>query len=219
MTCASGLAIGLQRARPRLAKALRKSKRLVGTIALIFALSPVWEKESLVPSMAFSSADAFDTVSRLDLNGTLDDVPQNKKQKIATGLLIDKLHEQDFAGPLSSRASRVLGPISRHRGADILHHIKLVSRASRPGLTVGILRILCNGLCTALRFHLEEHDHTCRVGCPNEPDSLSHNNECHRLYNIFTSVRGHATVCPQRSHFLHELITPVFLRSLQYGVV
>ena len=52
--------------------------------------------------------------------------------------------------------------------------MKLVSRASLPGLTVGILRILCNVLCTAQRFHIEEFDHTCRVGCPNEPDSLFH---------------------------------------------
>ena len=51
--------------------------------------------------------------------------------------------------------------------------MKLVSRAFGPGLTVGILRILCNGLCTAQRFHTKDHDHTCRVGCPNEPDSLS----------------------------------------------
>ena len=86
--------------------------------------------------------------------------------------------EQDFAGPLSLRASKVLGPISRYRVADILPHMKLFSRASRPGLAVGVLRILCNGLCTALRFRTEEHDHTCRVGCPNEPDSLSHYNEC-----------------------------------------
>ena len=34
------------------------------------------------------------------------------------------------------------------RVADILHHMKLVSRASRPGLLDGFLRILCNGLCT-----------------------------------------------------------------------
>ena len=31
--------------------------------------------------------------------------------------------------------------------------MKIVSRASRPGLLVGFLRILCNGLCTAQRFH------------------------------------------------------------------
>ena len=121
--------------------------------------------------MALSTANAFDIVCRLDRNDTLDEVPQNKKQKISTGLLLDKLHKQDFAGPLSSRASRALGPISRYRVADILHHMKLVSRASRPGLLVGFLRILCYGLCTAQRFHTEEHDHTCRVGCPNEPDS------------------------------------------------
>ena len=119
--------------------------------------------------MAFNTANAYDIVCRLDRDDTPNEVPQNKKQKITTGLLLDKLHKQDFAGPLSSRASRVLGPISRHRVVDILHHMKSVSRASRTGLIVGFLRILCNGLCTAQRFHTEEHDHTCRIGCPNEP--------------------------------------------------
>ena len=53
-------------------------------------------------------------------DGTLDEAPQNKKLKVATGLLLDKHHKQDFAGPLSSRASLVLGPISRYRFTDIL---------------------------------------------------------------------------------------------------
>ena len=68
--------------------------------------------------------------------------PQNKKQKIATALFLNKLHKQDFAGPLSSRVSGALGPIGRHRVADILHRRKIVSRASRPWLLVGFLRIL-----------------------------------------------------------------------------
>ena len=59
----------------------------------------------------------------------------------ATSLLRDELHSQDVAGPISLRASKVLGPISRHRNADMLHHMKLGSRAARPGLTVGFLRI------------------------------------------------------------------------------
>ena len=107
--------------------------------------------------MACSTADAFNIVCCQDRDGKLDEAPQDSKQKVATGLLSDTVCEQDFAGPLSSRASRVLGPISRHRVADILHHMKLVSRASRPGHSVGVLRILCNGLCTAQRFHTEEH--------------------------------------------------------------
>ena len=180
---------------------------------------PSRKKNFLFPLWPLSTADVFDIFCRLDRNDTLDEVPQNKRQKVATGLLLDNLHKQDFAGPLSSRASRVLGPISRHRVADILPHMKLVSRASRPGLLVGFLRILCNRLCTAQRFHTEEHDHTCRIGCPNEPDSVSHYNECPRLYNIFVSFWRHATILKQRNHLLHDLVTRLFLQSLQYGIV
>ena len=51
---------------------------------------------------------------------------------------------QDRPGcsPTQLRGVKVLGPISRHRVADILPHMKIVSRASRPGLLVGFLRIL-----------------------------------------------------------------------------
>ena len=94
----------------------------------------MWDKEFLAPSMARSTAEAFNMICRLDRNGKFDDFPQDKKQK---ALLRVALHRQDFAGPISLRASTVLGPISRYRVADILPHMKLVSRASRPGLTVG----------------------------------------------------------------------------------
>ena len=57
--------------------------------APIFALSSsVWEKEFLAPSMACSTANAFDIVCRLDRAGKLDEAPQNKKQKGATGLIL-----------------------------------------------------------------------------------------------------------------------------------
>ena len=185
----------------------------------LFALSPAWERDFLFPSMTFHTANAFDIVCRLDRDDILDEVSQNNQQKVATGLLLVKLRTQDFAGPLSSRATRVLGPISRHCIADILPHMKRVSRASRPGLLVGFLRILCNGLCTARRFHTAENDHTCRIGCPDEPDSLTHYNMCPRLYNFFLSFWRHATILPPRNCLLHDLISRVFLRILQYGIV
>ena len=104
-----------------------------------FALNSGWEEEKLlISSMAHSTAEAFNIVSCLDHSGKLDDTPQDKKQKAATALLRDKLPEQDFAGQISLRASRTLGPISRFRIAEILPHVKLASRASRPGLTVGL---------------------------------------------------------------------------------
>ena len=169
--------------------------------------------------MTFHTANAFDIVCRLDHDDILDEVPPSKKQKVATGLLMDKLRTQDFAGPLCSRASPVLGPISCHRIVDILPHMKRVSRASRPGLLVGFLRIVCNGLCTAQRFHTAESDHTCRIGCPDEPDSLTHYNECPRLYNLFLSFWRHATMLPPRNCLLHDLISRVFLWSLPFGIV
>ena len=99
--------------------------------------------------------------------------------------------------------------------------MKLVLRASRPGLLVGFLRILWNGPCIARRFHASKNDHTCRFGCPDEPDtlSLSHYNECPRLYNIFVSFWRHATMLPPRICLLHDLISRVFLQSLQYDIV
>ena len=96
------LAIELLHVRPRLDKALRKSKRLEGIIALLFSLSLLSgrEREILAPSMAGSTANAFDIVCSLDRDGKLDEAPQNKKQKVAAGLLRDKQYEQDFAGRL-----------------------------------------------------------------------------------------------------------------------
>ena len=49
--------------------------------------------------------------------------------------------------------------------------------------------------------------------------TLSHYNECPLLYNMFTSFWARAAAHPRRSHLLHDLITQVFLRSLQYGIV
>ena len=36
---------------------------------------------------------------------------------------------------------------------------------------------------------------------------------------FFVSFWRHATILPQRNSFLHDLITRVFLRSIQYGIV
>ena len=57
--------------------------------------------------MSRSTVDAFNIGCRLDHDGKLDEVSQDQQQKVATGLLRDKLHTQDFAGPISLRASVV----------------------------------------------------------------------------------------------------------------
>ena len=64
------LAIELQHALPRFAEVLKRSVRLEDTIALLFSLSLPFGKEFLVPSMAFSTANALDIVCRLDRDNT-----------------------------------------------------------------------------------------------------------------------------------------------------
>ena len=187
--------------------------------ASVLALSSICEKELLAPSMARSTAEAFNMVCCLDRNGKLDDSPQ-RSRRLPQPCSATNCNRQDFAGPIFLRASKVLGPISRFPVVEILPHMKLVSRASRPGLTVGFLRILCNGLCSARRFHTEGEEQTCRIGCPDETDSLSiitmNALACTTCLLLFGEQ---ATALPRRSHLLHDLITQLFLRSLQYGIV
>ena len=45
--------------------------------------------------------------------------------------------------------------------AQILPQMCQASRASRSGRAVGILRVLCNGMCTAQRFHMEGEEQRC----------------------------------------------------------
>ena len=96
--------------------------------------------------------------------------------------------------------------------------MKIVSRASRPGSLVGFLHILCNGLCTAQRFHTEEHEHTCRVGCPNEHDSLTHYNECPKLCNILVSLcrKNHSVKIHNNFSKIHSKIF-FFLNEILSG--
>ena len=96
--------------RTRSAKALRRFRQPERVILLLFFRSaPTWTRNFFAPSMARSTADAFNIVCRLDSHDKLHEVPQNKKQKVATSLLCDKLHKQVFAGPISLLASKVAG--------------------------------------------------------------------------------------------------------------
>ena len=169
------------------------------------------EEKFLNPSMVHNTVETYEIVCRLDHSGKLDESPKDKKkQKAAKALLSNELQKQDSAKPVSLRVSRILAPVSRFRTAQILPQMNLASRASRPGLTVGFLRI---------PQHVEKEEQMCRVGCLDEPDSLSHCNECPLLYNFFASVCRQATVPPRRGHLLHDLIAQVSPQSLQYGIV
>ena len=82
----------------------------------------------------------------MDRVGKLADFPSHRIQKAATTLLCDTIHNRNFGLPI---ARRVLE------------------------WTVGIHRVLSDGMYAGKRLHVNDEEHTCRVGCSDEPDGLS----------------------------------------------
>ena len=91
------------------------------------------------------------------------------------------------------------------------------ARASRPGSAVGLLRVLCNGMCSAKRFHADE-EQNCRVGCPHESDSLTHYNKCPFTTSLLLSG-GMLQSAFEEIICFNDVITQTLSRSLQYGIV
>ena len=89
------------------------------------------------------------------------------------------------------------------------------ARASCPGLAVGILCVLCNGMCTAKRFHMDDEEEKCRVGYFVEPDLLSHNIEFSLLDNFVIAAWRNAAVRFRRENVFHDLITQTLTGSHQ----
>ena len=131
---------------------------------------------------------------RIDRTGQITDSPGCKIQDVATTFLCDTTQKRDFASPITTRASKILGPISGHLMAQIIPMIRNAAQASRPGLAVGILRVLCNGMYTAKRFLADTEEPTCREGCLDEPDCLSHYNRCPLHSNTFVAIWRNAGV-------------------------
>ena len=138
-------------------------------------------------------------------------------------LLCDTTQKCDFALPIATRAyknflDRSVDTI-RHHMAEIIPMIRHAARASRPGLAVGILRLLCNDRWTAKRLYVDNEEPTCRVGCLDEPDLSFPLQQCLHISNIFVAFWRIAGIHLRGDRFFHDLITQTLRRSFQYGIV
>ena len=144
--------------------AWRKFKQLVNTIVPLSTLSPPNGKRKFwIPQWHIAPWRPMNFVSRLDHTGNIADSPNDKKQS-RHDLVRDEVQKQDFANlslHVSPGSSGQLVDSSLDR---FLPHMCHASRASRPCLAVGMLRILCNDLCTDQRFHTEGEEQRCRAG-------------------------------------------------------
>ena len=105
----------------------------------------------------------------------------------------------------------------RHRVAEILLHIKLFRVLPVLGYLLGSF-VSSGMVCTAQRFHTAEHDHTCLFGCP---ENLILSLITRSVPSCITSFcfSGNTLRYCHREQCSHDLITQVFLRSLQCGIV
>ena len=168
------------------------------------------EEKLLKTSMAYSTMKASEFLSHL---------PSDLKQKAATALLRDVIQIRDFAAPIAARASKIFGPISRHLIEQILRLMCNEARPSRPGVAVGIPRVLCTSMCTAQRFHMDGEEQRIELDVRTNL-TLSHIT----MNSLFSTTSSPLLGRTLRSFLVHailfhDLITQIFPRSLQYGIV
>ena len=177
---AQRLAIELQHASTTLSRGLEKISTARGhNSAPPFAPSHWVKKNSFFPPWPLALRMHSILFVGWTVMAHLTKSHKTKSRRFATGLLPDKLHKQDFAGPLFSRA---------------LHHMKIVSRASRPWLLVGFLRILSNGLLQkdfTMKNMITPAVLAARMNLTLSLITMS----VPKLYNIFMSFLRHATYC------------------------
>ena len=87
-----------------------------------------------------------------------------------------------IATALCSRSISAIGFVNQHRVLSLVKGLCRTASTCEAGLVVGALRIVCNGLCTAARFHTAEENPGCLLGCHEGLDSIRHCNRCPTLF-------------------------------------
>ena len=121
----------------------------------LHAVAGAWSAFMLHRSTSFSTKKAHIFVCRLDYSGVFVGSPPHKMQRAATALLCKVEQKRDFSRHIAKRATKVIGPISRHRISSILPVIRSASRVTLPGLASDIIQIMCVGLCASRRSMLK----------------------------------------------------------------
>ena len=119
--------------------------------ASLQALTPAWEERFLKTSTSFSTLEAY--VCQIA------DSPRGRIQKAATTIFVTRSKNATFLCQLPNGP-----PKFWDQSVEIMwRRIRNAARASRPGLAVGALRVLCNGMCTTEHFHAEDAEHSCMI--------------------------------------------------------
>ena len=87
------------------------------------------------------------------------------------------------------------------------------ANSCKAALVVGALRITCNGLCTAARFHTAEENPGCLLECHDGLDCTQHYNRCSALVDSLCSLWPGAGECISPTAIFNKFLFKIAVRS------
>ena len=115
-------------------------------------------------SIAHFTDAAFHLVTEWTASRSLRDLPYHRMHSGAAAVIRQSGNLLDIASAICSHSNCALGVFSQHRVHSFMQRLCRTANTCKAGLIVGALRIACNGLCTAARFHSAGENSGCLFG-------------------------------------------------------
>ena len=113
--------------------------------------------------------------------------------------------------------------MSRHRAGALQRGRCHTTNSCRPGLIVGILRVICDCSCTTKRFHSDHDKQECRIGMPwftSLHQSLSRVPKVAPFFRFFFGRRGpEAQTCLRHDGIQHVQALGICTRSQRHCIL
>ena len=123
-----------------------------------------WDDMYLHSSTTHFTAASSQLVKRMDSLQSLRDLPFHKMQSGNCSHDTPKWQPLDSASAICSRSKCALGFAHQHRVHLLVKGLCRRANSCKACLTVGALRVACNGLCTAARFRSADENPGCPLG-------------------------------------------------------
>ena len=125
----------------------------------------------------------------------------------------------DIAQAICGRSNRVLGFVIQHRVRLLVKGLCRAVNSWKSGLIVDVLRIACNGLCTAARFHSAEESSGCILGCLEDSDRFRHQIFCPTLFDHYHSLWPGTGECISPTAIFNDFLVKIVVRSDRHCIL
>ena len=119
----------------------------------------------------------------------------------------------DIATAICSRSNCAIGFVNQHRVLSLMEGLCRTANSCKAGMVVGALRIACNGLCTAARFHTADGTQDAFWAATGGLDCIRHYNQCPTLFEFFRSLWPGTGECISPTAIFNELLFKIAVQS------